>query len=264
MVTIPPIYFYLWWCGGWFIVGSWSLFDISWIGDFFVHLLKDGTVPCTRLGCSQANLWFPGASLGIPLGELVPWVLRALQGWIGIEYHRIYKEFAYGILLSIPKSWGYPKSFKSVDHFDIETHGDLGIPHDLRKPPIMICVLLCYACVYHRAVGMGFGPTNSKSIRWSICIQTIQKLLFVLKHVHPTSRNVWLSVAGYITIFAASIKNLAEWFHAEDNIPISLVKFLYSCYLHVKSTCSSSNKRVCLKNKHAPHEYPMIYHHLPH
>jgi hypothetical protein len=92
MVTLPPIYFYLWWCGGWFIIGSWSLFDISWIGDFFVHLPKDGTVPCTRLGCSQANLWFPGASLGIPLGELVPWVLRALQGWIGIEYHRIYKD----------------------------------------------------------------------------------------------------------------------------------------------------------------------------
>lgn len=100
--------------------------------------------------------------------------------------------------------------------------------------------------------------------------------IFLSSNMSTQPVETWCSVAGnmficsyipilagyicYITIFAASIPIcLVEWFHAEGHIPISLVKFLYSCYLHVKSTCSSSNKRVCLNKKTCA---PLISHDL--
>ena len=40
------------------------------------------------------------------------------------------------ITWSFPKSWGYPQIIQ-VNHFSIETYGDLGIPHDLRNPAMI-------------------------------------------------------------------------------------------------------------------------------
>ena len=44
----------------------------------------------------------------------------------------------FAVLRGFPKNRGYPKSSKSLDHFSIETHGDLGCPH-FRKPLYMPC-----------------------------------------------------------------------------------------------------------------------------
>ena len=38
--------------------------------------------------------------------------------------------------MGVSMKWGVPKKYLIFDHFSIETHGDLGIPH-FKKPPYL-------------------------------------------------------------------------------------------------------------------------------
>ena len=71
-----------------------SLFDISWIGDFFVHLplrmelfLAQDSDVHKRIFGFQVHRWeFHWGSWYLEFGGLYR------VDWVGIEYHRIYKD----------------------------------------------------------------------------------------------------------------------------------------------------------------------------